>query len=364
MPRVKIVGAGSIGNHLSHAFRRRGFEVTLCDVDPEALRRSREEIHPERYGAWDPEIHLARAEELAGEAFDVVAIGTPPETHVPLALAELGDRPPRVLLIEKPLCTPDLAGCRELVEKAAAAGCFVGVGYNHTLTAHTVQAERWLAERPLGPALTLEAQTREHWGGIFAAHPWLEGPRDSYLGHLARGGGALCEHSHALHLWQHFARLAGCGRVVRVCAALDLIEADGLRYDRVAQLHLRTEEGLLGSVVQDVVTDPPRKWLRLQAEGGFLEWEANARPGEDLVRLGRSGEPPAERRIPKTRADDFLPEAEHVEALLAGRLDASPLALDRALETMHVIAAAVRSSAEGREIALDWSRGPGLGVLD
>lgn len=364
MARVKIVGAGSIGNHLTHAFRRVGFEVTLCDVDPEALRRSREEIHPARYGAWDPEVRLALADELAGERFDVVAIGTPPDSHMPLALAELRDRAPRVLLIEKPLCTPELGGCEALVEQAAATGCFVGVGYNHTLTLHTVQAERWLAERPLGAALTLEAQTREHWGGILAAHPWLDGPQASYLGQLARGGGALCEHSHALHLWQHFARVAGCGRVVRVSAALDMIEREGLRYDRVAQLHLRTEEGLLGTVVQDVVTHPPRKWLRLQAEGGFLEWEANARPDEDLVRLGRSGEQTLERRIQKTRADDFLPEAEHVAALLEGRLRDSPLALGHALETMHVIAAAVRSSAEGREVGIDWSRGPGLGVLD
>jgi predicted dehydrogenase len=364
VPRVKIVGAGSIGNHLTHAFRQRDFEVTLCDVDPEALRRSREEIHPARYGAWDPAVRLVRAEELAGERFDVVAIGTPPDSHLPLALAELRDHAPRVLLIEKPLCPPDLGGCDELVAQADAAGCFVGVGYNHTLTAHTVQAERWLAERPIGAPLTLEAQTREHWGGIFAAHPWLDGPRASYLGQLARGGGALCEHSHALHLWQHFARRAGAGRVVQVLAALDLIEAEGLRYDRVAQLHLRTEEGLLGSVVQDVVTDPPRKWLRLQGERGFLEWEANAQPGEDHVRCGRSGEETEERRVKKTRADDFLPEAEHTLALLEGRVVDSPLALGHALETMQVIAAALRSSAEGRAVGIDWSRAPGPGALD
>ncbi len=33
MYKVKILGAGSIGNHLAHAARRLGWRVTLCDLD-------------------------------------------------------------------------------------------------------------------------------------------------------------------------------------------------------------------------------------------------------------------------------------------------------------------------------------------
>jgi predicted dehydrogenase len=47
-------------------------------------------IYPARYGRWDDAIRLAEPRELGGEAFDVVIIGTPPDLHVPLALAELG----------------------------------------------------------------------------------------------------------------------------------------------------------------------------------------------------------------------------------------------------------------------------------
>ena len=39
MMNVKILGAGSIGNHLSNAARQLGWSVTLSDVDPAALRR-------------------------------------------------------------------------------------------------------------------------------------------------------------------------------------------------------------------------------------------------------------------------------------------------------------------------------------
>ena len=89
MARVKIVGAGSIGNHLSHACRLQGHEVTLCDRDPEALRRTREEIYPARYGGFDDAIRLVTAEAVAAEPFDVVFVGTPPDTHIAIALSQL-----------------------------------------------------------------------------------------------------------------------------------------------------------------------------------------------------------------------------------------------------------------------------------
>ena len=43
---VKIFGAGSIGNHLAHASRKIGWDVSICDLDPEALKRTRNEIYP------------------------------------------------------------------------------------------------------------------------------------------------------------------------------------------------------------------------------------------------------------------------------------------------------------------------------
>ncbi len=41
--------------------------------------------------------------------YDLIAIGTPPESHVPLALQAIEERP-RAVLVEKPFCPPDLAG--------------------------------------------------------------------------------------------------------------------------------------------------------------------------------------------------------------------------------------------------------------
>lgn len=354
MTRVKIVGAGSIGNHLAHGCRQRRWDVTITDIDAKALQRTRESIYLQRYGHWDEEIRLAAPAEIADQTFDLVVIGTPPDTHLTLALAELERQPPRVMLIEKPL-SPPFADCRPLLKRARETGTRVLVGYGHRLTDHSLRAAEWLAEQPLGNITTLRARFREHWGGIFAAHPWLKGPADTYLGFTGRGGGALCEHSHGVNIFQYFSELTGQGAVVEVDAMLDEVEHDGARYDRLAQLSVRTEQGLVGLIVQDVVTQPAEKWLRLEGDQGFLEWQVNSRTGEDRLALTLHGSAPREERFSKTRADDFRGEITHIARLLENPDLASPLDLLSAMATMQIIAAAINSSREGRRIEVDYS---------
>src|SRR5215468_8062321 len=104
---VKILGAGSIGNHLAYAARRLGWTVTVCDVSAAALERMKTSIYPGRYGAWDPSISLELVDRAPRGGFDLICIGTPPDVHVPVALQAL-EEAPRAILIEKPLCAPGL----------------------------------------------------------------------------------------------------------------------------------------------------------------------------------------------------------------------------------------------------------------
>ena len=90
MFNVIIYGAGSIGNHLAHACRNKGWSVTICDIDPQALERTKNEIYPERYSVWDKEIQLVTAGQLPSISFDLAIIGTPPDSHIPIALKILG----------------------------------------------------------------------------------------------------------------------------------------------------------------------------------------------------------------------------------------------------------------------------------
>ncbi|WP_457940341.1 Gfo/Idh/MocA family protein [Mesorhizobium sp. 10J20-29] len=357
MYSIRIVGAGSIGNHLAHAARSRDWRVTLTDVDPAALDRTRDQIYPARYGAWDTAIRLKLSRDAVDDYADVVFIGTPPDTHVALAIETLGHAKPKVLLIEKPLAGPGLARCDELFRATQDAGVFCAVGYNHCLGKNTIEAEKLVRSGRLGSVITISARTREHWQGIFNAHPWLSGPADSYLGFSVRGGGATGEHSHAINIWQHFAHLTGAGRVVEVSAALDRVTANGLDYDRAAFITLKTDTGFVGDVVQDVVTAPADKSARLQGDKGFLEWKVNAAPGKDKVAFGTMDGATEEILIDKSRPDDFIAEIDHLADVMAGNLQISPISLERGLDTMMVIAAVYRSHQLGRRVQIDWSRG-------
>ncbi len=215
--KTKIIGAGSIGNHMAHAARHMGWEVTLCDRDPAALARTRTEIYPGRYGAWNEDIEICESGSDPKGGFDLIIVGTPPDSHIELALGALEERP-KAILVEKPFCTPDLAGAQSLYERAAQADVAVFTGYDHVVAQSTREVEG-IVKAGLGEIQSLDVAFREHWAGIFNAHPWLDGPADTYLGFWKRGGGASGEHSHALNLWQHFAHVAGAGRVVEVSAS-------------------------------------------------------------------------------------------------------------------------------------------------
>ena len=354
---ILIGGAGSIGNHIAHAARTRDWQVTVTDVDTKALRRTREEIYPARYGAWDDAIILKTTAESTDDVADVIYIGTPPDTHLSIANSVLDRVAPKALVIEKPLAGPDLEGCQALATRCAALGVFGAVGYNHCLGANTVKADALLRGGSIGALQSVSTRTREHWKGIFDAHPWLAGPQASYLGFATRGGGATGEHSHALNIWQHFAHVAGHGRVIEVCATLDWVRSASVAYDRAAFITLKTESGLIGDVIQDVVTHPTEKSARLQGETGFIEWKVNSKPGEDLVVTGGPDRGSEGFPIVKTRADDFIAVINHLDAVLDGTVDDSPIALARGLETLVVIAAIFKSDAEGRRVKIDWSKG-------
>jgi predicted dehydrogenase len=355
--RVKIYGAGSIGNHLANASRVLGWAVDLIDTDKAALQRAQSDIYPKRYGKWDDAIRLFQSGSEPKGGYDLICVGTPPDSHLSLARAAVKEQP-KAILVEKPLCPPDLSGAQELLDESRASGVPVFVGYDHVVGRAAQKAAELLSSGIIGPLLTLDVEFREHWGGIFAAHHWLSGPEDSYLGFWKRGGGASGEHSHAINFWQFLAHSAGVGPVTSVQATLSYVRQGKVEYDDLCLLNLRTETGFAGRVVQDVVTEPPRKWARMQGQRGFIEWHCGHEPGVDLVRYGGPGKESGEIRFRKTRPDDFIQELSHIDATLGpGTDDQSPLMLTRGLETMMVIAAAHGSAKDGRLVRIDYRNG-------
>lgn len=353
---VKVVGAGSIGNHLAHAARTLGCSVVVTDVSREALDRMRQQIYPSRYGKWDDAIQLFEHHEAPVGGFDLICIGTPPEYHIPLALKAL-DEKPLALQIEKPLCAPDLRQASDLARRAADGATRVFVGYDHVVGKSASKFLDLLGDDAVGTIKTFDVEFREYWGGIFKAHPWLDGPADSYLGFWERGGGASGEHSHAMNFWQFVAHSLGAGRVTEVDARVRYVEDGAARYDDLCACHLRTESGMIGRVVQDVVTQPVKKEAFVQGTRGSLRWINGYDSTGDAVVLSLTGQAPEVMPVPKTRPDDFIQELLHIDRSLEPGAPASAMSLERGLETMMVVAAAHRSEQTGRRVRLDYAKG-------
>jgi predicted dehydrogenase len=356
MKKVKIYGAGSIGNHLAHASRQMGWSVDICDIDPDALSRTKNDIYPGRYGEWDNTINLYQCDEVPVGDYDLIVIGTPPDSHMSLARAAVKDGA-KAVLVEKPLCTPDLQGAQDLYDEALNAGCLVFIGYDHAVAKSTRRMTDMLRYMAVGKLQTLDVEFREYWGGIFMAHPWLEGPADTYLGYWKKGGGACGEHSHAINLWQSFAHEAGIGRIVEVSSTMEFVKDGVVDYDSICLIQVRTENGTIGRVVQDIITQPSRKWARAQCEDGYVEWFCGTKPGMDTVVCAANDGEVSTIDIVKTRPDDFLQEMKHIEACMASKEKDSPISLVRGLETMLIIAAAHLSEKEKCPVSIDYSHG-------
>ena len=356
--RVKIFGAGSIGNHLAQASRQAGWEVIVADVDPKALERMKNELYPKRYGAWDEAIQLCAADDAPKGGFDAIFVGTPPDHHLPIATRVLRQEPPRVLQIEKPLCSPTLAGLDEFMQEAKAhPETMVVMGFNHILAANTLKTEELIRQNMLGKAQSLNCEIRSHWKNIFDAHPWLSGPQDTYLGYWRRGGGAGGEHIHALNLWQHLSHVIGGGRIKEVSALFDYVKENGAEYDRSCYLNLVTETGLVGRVAQDVVMLPKQKFAHIQFEGGSIGWFNDVTKTTDQVVYQEHKKDPQVFDIAKSRTEEFFKEIEHIGELLEGKIkiSASPIRLERGVDSMLVLAAAHKSYQERRTVQVEYS---------
>lgn len=351
MLSAKVIGAGSIGNHLTHALRTLGVQVTMVDVDEDALERTRNVLYPERYGSFDASIRLAHPNHVGDASFDLCVIGTPPDTHVEIAARELA-LGHRALLIEKPLASPGLDTLRRFASLVQESPTRVLVAYNQRLKHNTTAFLELARENDLGNLVSISGRMREDWAGILEAHPWLSGATESYLGHTARGGGALYEHSHAIDFALFIAHELGQGRPTAVEARLDTVEHDTGSYDKEAALSITMASGLTVNAVQDLFTWPADKSLDAVFSRGELRWEMHG--DYDSVHISSAGSDSVITKFPKTRPDDFLPEIAHVIELLTSKVDVvSPLDFSEALHTSWTLEAALASNESGSPVAIE-----------
>jgi predicted dehydrogenase len=156
---------------------------------------------------------------------------------------------------------------------------------------------------------------------------------------------------------KYVSHVIGAGRVVEVDARLRYVADGAACYDEICFCHFRAESGLVGRVVQDVVTQPARKEALVQGTLGALRWINGYDSRGDAVILSLAGRAPEVFAVPKTRPDDFIEELVHIDRSLAPEAPPSPMALERGLETMLVLAAAHRAERTRRRVRVDYAKG-------
>ncbi|GAA1367160.1 Gfo/Idh/MocA family oxidoreductase [Arthrobacter rhombi] len=175
--RTAVIGFGLSG---------RVFHTPLIVADPayslEAIVTGNPEraaqastLHPGAQILPDAEALFARADD-----FDVVVIGTPPDTHAELALAAIGHG--LHVVVDKPFAISSRAG-REVVDAAQQAGVVLSVFQNRRWDADFLTVSRLVADGALGAVHTFESRF-ERWkpAGLRA---WKD------TAGLAGGGGIL-----------------------------------------------------------------------------------------------------------------------------------------------------------------------------
>jgi predicted dehydrogenase len=338
---AKIIGAGSIGNHLSHATRELGWKVFVTDSDSKALDRMRFEIYPKRYGTWDPEIKLLYPDSSTKisqqQIFDVILICTPPNTHLDIAISEVSINPPKILFIEKPLTNySNFEKINILNNVSQKSNTRILVGYNHRLTPNTNYMINVIKNNNFGKINFIRSHFRENWTGIFNAHPWLDGPAASYLGSIHQGGGSLFEHSHGLDLLLYILSEISSTEPKIKTITFEREQALNLDYDKNVIIFLEYAEGKLAGLEQNVFTNPPIKNLEVEYEKAKVIWftEQNTAGVRVVDTLGNDID---SFTYAKNRADDFRPEIQHIQDLINGVQVYSPICLSKIEKTQLLL---------------------------
>ena len=135
MKKVLIFGSGSIGNHLANACRKINLSVSVTDISYKALLRMKNKIYPLRYVKWDKQIQIIKYSDIfkSKTKFDLVIVGTPPETHYSLLNKIFAKIKFNKLMVEKPLTISKTnINYEKLIKLSNKNKIFVG--YNHSVS--------------------------------------------------------------------------------------------------------------------------------------------------------------------------------------------------------------------------------------
>ena len=306
---IKIIGAGSAGNHICFAFRKIRAKVTLTDASNESLLRTKNIIYKKRYGKWDSSIKLIK-EQNDFSKYDLIIISTPPNTHINLLNKNINNSDN--FLIEKPVCSPSYKNIKilnKIIKNNRKKNFYCG--YNHRLFPSTNFFKK-IVNLNYKKINFINVNFKENTSGFLNAHFWFKSLNDSYLSKTKEGGGALCEHSHALNLAQYL--LKDSKKIKIASKKLVFKKIKKSYYDKSADLFL-TERNKLVQVVQNFETQPTEKSVEVSGNNFYAKLIYNFDKSNDKIIYINKNKIKV-KIFKKKRSDDFLYEANHIKKII------------------------------------------------
>ena len=335
MKNILIFGSGSIGNHMTNASISLGWKVFITDKDSEALKRMKEKIYPMRYKKWNSNITQIDYKNIYNfkKNFDLIILGTPPETHFSIYNKCKKYLTFKKILIEKPISNYKDKKIYNLIKEKNKEMIFCG--YNHSVNpSMDFFFKKLKVFKQKVKAVNIS--WREGWDGILGAHPWLKSEFESYLGNTKRGGGAIQEHSHGIHALVCILNILGIKKFKILNKNIFYKKKNSIKYDYFANLFAE-ENNIFFKYETDLITFPPEKNIYVKLEDGFLKWICNYKKNKDAV-IMKNNNKYFLKIFKKTRSSEFINELNHINKInTKNKFDNSKVNIYNALKTFKFI---------------------------
>ncbi len=319
MPRVGVIGAGSIGKTHIRAWQANGVTpVAFADANPAALGAVIAEYGGEGYADG--------LDLISADTIDIVSICTPPRFHADLAIAALDAG--IAVLCEKPMART-LVEAERMAAAVERTGTLLSVGFCHRFQPQIETLKAMIDRGELGTVMSLRNRFAGHKAD--AATTWFSNPE------LA-GGGVLADTSiHSIDLFRFLV-----GDAAGVAAMTSTRETDlgpTLEVDDTAAMLLQTADGAIG-VIESSWRTPAGEWtLAVHGTKGTAVMDY----GTMALRVSKDGTTWEE--VPVEPGDRFAREFAHFLACWRGEASPRVTAAD-GLAANRILDRAYRSATE------------------
>jgi predicted dehydrogenase len=292
-----IAGFGSIG--------RRHFQnlLSLGIHDILFLRSHRSTLPDDEIADYrvETDIHSALQHKP-----DAVIVSNPTSLHLDVAIpaAEMECH----LLLEKPI-SHSMARVDVLQQAVKKGGSRVLVGYQFRFHPGLQKIEVLLGDQAIG----IPTSVRAHWGEYLPGwHPW-EDYRQGYSARSELGGGVTLTLSHPLDYLRWL-----LGEVESLWAFTGSQSGLGLNVEDTAEIGLKFDNGVIGSVHLNYIQQPPVHHLEIVGTHGTIRWDSS----DGIVHVYQNKSKAWDFHPPcpgYSRNDLFIEEMKHFIQVVEGR---------------------------------------------